>query len=301
MNDVPPMKSMSKNQNDAAATIREPRVLSLRYSVSLNVKTSISLGDLDVALIELGTIEGLSSWIDPAATATETIRVCLGAALCRGAEQAILIDTGIGPFADEFEYPMQALDLVDALSRFSCNLDEISTVIVTHLDDDHSGGLVRRNRSGGLVPAFPDARVVVHRSALDTLTGRSSDRDEFAERIAAILTEGGVNLVAVGDDEFAAPGVRLYSTPGHRLGHASVEIRGSTGKLVHLGDAIHAREHVAHPEWDRLHDSDPALALRTRRREIEALVASDAVVACSHVDSLGKIELLGGLPGWIDL
>ena len=49
----------------------------------------------------------------------------------------------------------------------------------------------------------------------------------------------------------------MVEAPGHRAGHACVEIDGRSGRRVFLSDVIHHPRHVEHPEWDREFDSDP--------------------------------------------
>ena len=71
---------------------------------------------------------------------------------------------------------------------------------------------------------------------------------------------------------------------------------------MYLADVVHAREHVEHPEWDFLHDSDAGLGLDTRRRWIDELADTGAIVACSHVDGFGRIERRpDGSAVWVDV
>ena len=65
-------------------------------------------------------------------------------------------------------------------------------------------------------------------------------------------------LDEVADGAEVLPGVRLVEAPGHRTGHAVVEIEGGDGRRMFLSDVIHHPSHVPHPEWDCEFDSDAA-------------------------------------------
>ena len=253
-----------------------------------------------MTLLDVGAIHAPLTWIDPNAVPEATAWLPTGALLCCGAEEAILIDCGIGPFAAGFERPIREVSLVAAIEAAGCTVAGISTVVLTHVDDDHSGGLVARDAAGHLYPAFPGARVVMLEAATELLDGRAPERYDLAEEIGAALRGHGIEPIGLADGAEIVDGMRLRSTPGHRYGHASVELTGRDARLVHLADVIHAAEHVAHPEWDFLHDSEPDVALHTRREAIASLAGSGALVACSHVDRFGRIQRSPDGPVWVD-
>ena len=92
--------------------------------------------------------------------------------------------------------------------------------------------------------------------------------------IAALDRAGLVEGYEDGDEP--APGLRLRSAPGHRLGHSILEIGES---LVH---------------WD----CEPEVALATRGTILIELAESGSKVATNHFASPGRIERAGdGLRG----
>jgi glyoxylase-like metal-dependent hydrolase (beta-lactamase superfamily II) len=207
----------------------------------------------------------------------------------------------LGPFGDAFGLPIRHVEPTAALASAGCPVEQVATVVLTHLDSDHAGGIVVGDPGGSLRPALPHARVVMLDAAQDVLEGCTTRRSELAETIGATLHQAGVEIAAVADGAEAAAGLRLRSAPGHRAGHACVELTGDGEPVVYLADVVHSREHVAHPEWDFLHDSEPDVAFETRRATIEGLAGSGTIVACSHVDGFGRIERSSTGSFWVDL
>jgi glyoxylase-like metal-dependent hydrolase (beta-lactamase superfamily II) len=254
-----------------------------------------------VTLLDVGAIFAPLTWVFPDAPEGEQAWLPSNALLCRRGDDVVLVDCGLGPFGDLFGLPIRHVELTAALASAGCAVGEVSTVVLTHLDADHAGGIVAGHPGGSLRPALPQARVVVLDAAQDVLEGCTARRSELAETIGATLHQGGVEVAAVADGAEATAGLRLRSTPGHRAGHSCVELSGEGESVVYLADVVHAREHVAHPEWDFLHDSEPEVALATRRATIEALAGSGTIVACSHVDGFGRIKRSGTGAVWVDV
>jgi glyoxylase-like metal-dependent hydrolase (beta-lactamase superfamily II) len=200
-----------------------------------------------------------------------------------------------------FGFETRQVDLGATLRSAGCPPSRVTTQVLTHLDPDHAGGAYADEGWAG-------HRVVVHELAREAL----DEPHEHSERrsVAGALADAGRTLELVDDATDVVPGLRLRSAPGHRTGHAIVELfppcngllqAAEAPAFVFLADALHAREHVAHPEWDELHDSEPAVALATRQALIGELAGSGAVVACSHVHAFGRIERGGGTLLWMDV
>jgi len=263
---------------------------------------TIAVAGWVVTLLDLGAIHAPLNWVFPHAEEGELAWLPSNGLLCRQGEDAVLVDCGLGPHADIFELEVRHVDVADALASNGCAAEHISTVVLSHLDADHIGGVVAGEPDRSLRPSFPLARVVVLDLGLDVLDGRATTRSELAETIGVTLREAGTRIDAVRDGVEVKPGLRVRSAPGHRTGHACVELSGHGERFVYLADGIHAREHVEHPEWDFLHDSEPELALTTRRALIDELAGSGTVVACSHVDGFGRIERgRDCTPAWVDV
>jgi glyoxylase-like metal-dependent hydrolase (beta-lactamase superfamily II) len=210
----------------------------------------------------------------------------------RFGQHQIVIDPGWGPCSDKLE------------SRFLHNLcqagvspQDVTLVVLTHLDLDHAGGVLDGRR--GL--AFPNAR---HVMAEEALTGYVSDRiqamltpaDAAAYREMAALLAGRT-LLTQGETEILQ-GMRVLPAPGHRLGHMVVELVSDGHTLLHLADTVLHPAIVEHPDWRTGYDSVQEKIRATRHCLFARAADTSALVFFSHTPfpGLGRIAREGD--GW---
>jgi glyoxylase-like metal-dependent hydrolase (beta-lactamase superfamily II) len=209
------------------------------------------------------------------------IEVVSNVLLLQGSGGTVLVDTAAGGLDDRWEGARS--NLADALAPH-CRVEDVDAVVLTHLDFDHFGGAAD----------IPAERVFVTKTAAAwarTWEYEAGGLSEVFERLDGRLIE-----VADGMEVF--PGVRLVEAPGHREGHACVEIEAGDCRRMFLADVIHHPTHVQHPEWDREFDSDVEAALRTRRDWLERLAGTGTPCAASHIAGWGTIEPGGDGLGW---
>jgi glyoxylase-like metal-dependent hydrolase (beta-lactamase superfamily II) len=220
------------------------------------------------------------------------VDVPVNALLLRGTDSTVLVDAGSG-VGDPW-WP-GAAGLRESLARARCSPAEVDRIILTHLDFDHAGGLLAGRWPDRLEPAFPGARVSVLGEGLDWWRARDPDAPfNVGTRLLSLLAGWGA-LDEVDDGAEIVPGVRVLSAPGHRPGHACIAV---TGRLLHLADVIHHRDHVAHPDWDPEFDADPAVARATRDRWFRHAADARLPVSHSHVAGIGRIHHDGGGFTW---
>jgi glyoxylase-like metal-dependent hydrolase (beta-lactamase superfamily II) len=251
-------------------------------------------GGWSVELLDCGAIELPGEALGPAFG--EAVMMPVLATLWRGHGRTALVDAGAGPC--DVLWPGGA-GLPAALQRIGVAREEITDVVLTHLDFDHAGGAVAGTWPESLAPAFPSTPVHVAEFGLDWWW-RAEERPLIVgTRILHALRDAGL-LQTFADGADVLPGVRARSAPGHCAGHTALEVADGDGVLLHLGDAIHHRVHVEHPEWDSLYDRKAEIALATRTALLAEAEERDAVLIASHIDAPGRIARRDGLATWSD-
>ena len=231
--------------------------------------------------------------------------------LLRRENRLMLIDTGAvstDPVADARRHSAVfltigriRLDPAEAAARqiqaLGHSPDDVSDIVMTHLDFDHAAGLMD----------FPNARIHLAQAEADAALHPSGPVNRARYRTGQFedsMTRW--RTYATFDETWfglaAAPvagwqDVLLVSLPGHTPGHCGVAIKAGGGWLLHAADAI-----FNHRELDPSHPRTPTLARfyqwsmqtsqRQRRRSLRALQriardhASEVRIICTHDPSL---------------
>lgn len=123
----------------------------------------------------------------------------------------ILIDSGVGvghALIDDLYSPVHH-DLDEALARHGVAVDDVTTIITSHLHFDHCGQNSR----------FAGARILLQRAEAEAAQATLYTVPEWA-------FPASIDLTVIDGDHDVAPGVRIFATPGHTPGHQSVLIDG---------------------------------------------------------------------------
>ena len=244
----------------------------------------------DMTLLEVGILPMEATDLAPEGVLSSPVPTPVNVLLLRGHGRTVLVDAGSGPFVSTWPGGTDELPaLLDAEGAVP------DLILISHLDFDHCGGLVVEG-PGGLKPAFSGVPVLIPAAALEEARATPADESPACRVIAALDQTGLVDGYEDGDEP--APGLRLRSAPGHRLGHSILEIGDS---FVHAVDIVHHPLHVENLEWDRTWDFQPEVALATRTRILTELAESGSTVVASHFDSPGRIERGGDGLRWLAL
>ena len=116
--------------------------------------------------------------------------------------------------------------VVEALRSRSLDIDDIDTVILTHLHWDHCQN----------TDLFRNARVLVHPKELDYAKNPNradvNSASYFADMLARLKVE------PVSDGDTIADGISIVDTPGHTRGHISVLVDLDVEDVLVAGDAL---------------------------------------------------------------
>ena len=180
--------------------------------------------------------------------------------LVQTADSNILIDTGLGnKLSDKQKQIFRVCrdwDLVEDLLSLGLERGDIDVVILTHCDFDHAGGVVMLNDQGEPELSFPSARHIVQEKEW---------QDVQAPNIRSVHTYWPANFTGLADSGLLelvdgeadiGGGVRVRHTGGHTRGYQLVELLGSEGCAVHLGDLFPTHTH-ANPLWIMAYDNFP--------------------------------------------
>lgn len=156
----------------------------------------------------------------------------------RNRQRTILVDTGY----DGIEADMRGRPILfeppEALARIGIGLDELDSIIITHLHYDHAGGLSR----------FPDAKIHLQDSEMVFATGRCMCQEALKAPYTADHICETIKRVYSGRAEFhdgdaqIAPGITVHHIGGHSRGLQCVKVQTNNGPVVLASDATHFYE-----------------------------------------------------------
>ncbi|MEU4702489.1 N-acyl homoserine lactonase family protein [Nonomuraea dietziae] len=178
---------------------------------------------------------------------------------------------------ERHEYRLTAgQDLRVQVARLGYDVKEISTVFLTHVHDDHAGGL----------RSLPRATVVMDRRDWDEGVLYPFSFDLVKERLSFPAFDSGPLLAFPhSQDHFGDGSVVLLPTPGHSPGHMCVLVRMDGASALFMGDTLYTLPHLAVDEVRQMTigGADTARQVEAARR-VQRLLASatDTVPLFAH-------------------
>ena len=214
------------------------------------------------------------------------IRGAMHAVLVETGDDLVLIDAGFGPELPEalvgrYELKREK-SLMDHLQEAGYSAEDVTRVILSHLDADHVGWALEP-------PSFPNATVYVQEDALEEAR-EMPEGDGRREAVPAVekgVEEGWVELQS-GNGE-VVPGIRVEVRSGHSAGHQIAWIGDDAA--LYTADLAPAKIWLD-PDLISGVDTDPEAARRNRIEVLEEAEANGATVILYHEpgDFLVKIQ-----------
>jgi glyoxylase-like metal-dependent hydrolase (beta-lactamase superfamily II) len=239
-----------------------------------------------------------NQWLAPDFSTPEGLgKLSIHALVIDTGEHRILVDTCVGNLREGLHMPPTPSDLPASLAAAGYAVEDIDTVICTHLHFDHVGWNTRLE-GGKWVVTFPNARYLIGRDEWahwQVTDGAYSNN--LSDTISPVIDAGAVDFVET--DHQVCPQVRLTPTPGHTPGHVSVVIESGQGDNIErafiTGDMAHHPIQFAEPDIAAPADSDSPLAAQTRRSFLTDRAADQALVIGTHFGgpTAGRVVAMG--------
>jgi len=215
------------------------------------------------------------------------VRLGLNCLLIQTPDRNILIDTGVGarhPERNKELYGLSSSKLLRNLRANGLTVRDIDTVVLTCLHFDHAGGITRLDRQGNVIPTFPNATIMVQRSAFERLqipNERTIVSTGYTAKEDFELIEGNGKLLLLDGDTEIAPGINTVVTDGPADGHQSVLIDLGSEKIAYLSDLVPTPSHVNLP-YITAYDRRPDSTLEQKRRFLNRIEREGWLMVFSH-------------------
>jgi glyoxylase-like metal-dependent hydrolase (beta-lactamase superfamily II) len=188
-----------------------------------------------------------------------------------------LVDTGIGPVGSPARWAPLPGRLPDALQEAGIAPDDVDTVVLTHLHEDHFGWSV--DPTGA--PTFAAATYVIQHTEVAAVAGGPVE-----ELIVAPLRRTGQLREIDGHARLTdrrGDHVTVVPTPGHTVGHQSVLVEGHGDQVVVTGDVLVHAVQLVDPDVGYVFEDDAAIAAASRRRLLARARHQRALLATAHL------------------
>ena len=196
----------------------------------------------------------------------------------------VLVDAGWGK-----EHKVEG-HTADLLHENGVAEDDITDILLTHMDMDHIGGLLSNGQ-----PVYPNATLWISVPEYEAWVGgggvnRGEAAVALAKKVAAAYK---VKQFNYGDE--LLPGVTAVDAAGHTPGHTAYDITSGTEKMTIAGDILHiAPVQLPRPDLSTVYDMDGEKAAAARQRLLERAAGERSLFAGMHFPMVSDVRKLEG-------
>lgn len=237
---------------------------------------------VDAAIFRSADETARTELLERAGQSPDRINLDVNAYILEMGDELILIDTGTRDI-----YGATLGKVPERLLALAIDPASVSKVVLTHMHNDHVGGLTRSDGTA----TFANAELIVPSvewgfwTAQDNFE-RASDTFRFSftgARQAAPLYNDRVNPFS-GKETEVCPGLFAIDLPGHSIGHTGYRLVSGNEQMIIWGDSVVSPElQFAHPEWSCDFDADAEKSIASRLRIMDEVATDKLLVAGMHL------------------
>lgn len=190
--------------------------------------------------------------------------------------------------------------LPQALAAVGLQRDQIDAVIVTHMHQDHMGGLIVGGQNNyPSAELFIDRRDVTHWTDPAKRNG-APDYLQTSFRMADEVVRLYPKLHAIDGERAIVPGISIVDLTGHTPGHIGVRIEDGGQSLIMVSDMLFPVIHPGATDVGFLFEQDRAAAQAMRDRFFPRAASEGVLIAATHMPfpGLGRVVADRGQMRW---
>ncbi|WP_042345249.1 YtnP family quorum-quenching lactonase [Bacillus massiliigorillae] len=195
----------------------------------------------------------------------------------------ILIESGLGKgkFSDKQKrnYGVEAETEIDeSLEKLGLSVNDIDTVIMTHLHFDHASGLTKLENNQ-LQSVFPNAKIMTTSTEWNEMRKPNirSQNTYWKENWEPIQEQ----VITFEDEIVITDSIKMVHTGGHSDGHAIIIMEQNGEVLIHMGDIMATHAH-ANALWVMAYDDYPMNSVYQKQTWMEYGLKRDAIYTFYH-------------------
>jgi glyoxylase-like metal-dependent hydrolase (beta-lactamase superfamily II) len=213
--------------------------------------------------------------------------------LVRSDDAVVLLDAGLGHGLDSKKRNPNISNIVTNLEIFDLKPEDVTHVVLTHLHQDHIGGLAYADSSSKIVTTLPNATILVQKKEWDFALEMMDEKNELADltydldNLYRMVANGQIRFIE--DDNYEViSGIDAIRTGGHTPGHQIIRIRDGSETAYYFGDLIPNEEFL---NFTMLNNADVDVV---ETRQIKMLLMKQAFVESAEILFYHSVHLKSG-------
>lgn len=181
-----------------------------------------------------------------------------------------LIDTSLGTekLSDKLRRNLGVISenrVLESLDQLGLSPEDIDVVLMTHMHNDHAGGLTRLV-DGELVPTFPNAAIYINDIEWEEVRypNPRTRATYLPENWQAIQDQ----VQTFGSELKLVDGIEMHHTGGHSRGHSIILLKQDGETLIHMADTLLTHAHF-NPLWVAAVDDYPMDSIKAKEKWIK--------------------------------